>query len=639
MIISSANEQRVVDYVVSRYRELKDARKVKEEVWMECVRAYLSDFSTVWDTRAKKEGRSARYIPLSFDAVETLHSQITAITMPGNHWIGMSASTPGKLKYDDEAADELKALLYQQIGRMGFARQYDILVKQLAIVGNAPYTVGWRKERVIDYPAFEAGMAQWEILHKKSWEEYSVAMEEWQRIARIAEASGQQAPPPPSLVAPEPPPADAKKIAYSGPSIEVGDIFNFVVDPFPTDNSHRLCIKRSWMSKAAMLRMAEKNAFGYSVYDNVDNVTPRERRTARDESHLNESYLAFGLQVPEAQQVDVLEAWGTMEIPGGSLDGRSTFVGFCACVANESTLVRFEPTFLWSGETPVRLATYRDVPGQVYGIGALEPALGLADLANVRANQNVDVVSFALSPEYKAVDDGIIAKTLKSAPAKVHMVGDINNLVPIEKNLTGLQLSMQDLVLLKNEFKMVTKSGSPLSGDSRESATKTKTDSMVLGTDIGKVAEHIETTVLREIVDLFVQLNCQYITKPEAARSLQKGQASFVLVSPESIRRGWVISVNGTRYATDKQERAQNLLMFQQLVTGNPMILPVVNLLNLIKKVYEELGFSDSDEIFNDEARADQILSEMIRFGMLGSGGAQGQTPEVSDASMAAIGG
>ncbi len=619
MIIGGTNEQAVVGFITTRFRELKDARSEKEDIWMDCVRAYLSEFSAVWDERRNQEGRSTRFMPLSFDAVETLTANISSITTPDDRWIHPEPAISGALKYDDESSEEIRALLLQQLGKMGFRRQYLQLLKQCAITGSCPYLVGWRKDMAVDYPAYQQGMAEWQIDNQVAWARYQDAMQQWQQAAKIAQVSNQQPPPRPSLVAPEPPPVSRNGVIYSGPTFEVGDIFNFVVDPFSTDTKHQLKFQRSWASKAVLQSMSQKNQFGYSVYDNTANIVEAERRTGVDSGPMIESYSAFGLQVPDSSDVELITGWGTMEIPNGNRDGRSMFVSFNGTVANEVTLLRWEPTFLWSGDSSAQLATYRDVPGQVYGMGAIEPALGVQDLANVRTNQNIDIVNYIMNPEYKAVDDGFVRDTLVSAPSKIHWVGDIGNLVPMEKNIQGLQMSMQDLVLLKNEFKMITKSGAPLAGDSAESATKTRLDARMIGGDVGMVAEHIEDTFLSKVLGLFIELDAQYITEPEMVKSIQKGVSSFTHLSPEVIKRGWAIEVRGTKFSADRQERLQNLMMFYQLVLGNPMMVASVDTLMLGKKVYSELGFSDGDEIFNDAVKADQILGEMITYGLVGS--------------------
>lgn len=633
MIINGANHGQIVDYVTTKFRNLKDSRKVKEDIWMECVKAYMSDFPTIWNTRRDLEKRSARYVPLSFDAIETIEANLSAMVMPKGRWLDIGPTVQGALPYDDEAAEEMEALVYQQHDKMKFSREFKKFLKQLAIIGSAPYQCGWRKDRVIDYQAFEDAMVAWQLIHQEAWMQYQMAMEEWQRLAQIAKANGAPPPPRPSITMPEPPPAgsqDRDQIAYSGPTFMTGDMFNFVVDPFSTDRNHPLMIKKSYVPRSSLLALAQKNEYGYSVYDNVAGVEEREIRIARDQSHMVDHYSAFGLQVPDGMGVEVKEAWGTMEITNGMRDGRTVFTSFVATVANDSNLIRFEPTFMWSGDSPVGYGTYRDVPGQVYGIGALEMALGVQDLVNARTNQNIDVVNFAVNPEYKAVDDGFVDEDMVSAPSAIHWVGQIENLIPLDKNLTGLQISFADVTLLKNEFKMITKSGAPLSSDSSESATKTRLDARMLGGDIGKIAEHVESTVLVEIIEKQIQLTAQYMRKEEAVRSLQKGSSALLVISPKTSRMGWGVRVHGTQFAADRAERAENLMMFQQLVMGNPVALPAVKVTALLKKTYEELGFDDADQIFNDEQTSMDILSEMIKYGMVGSTAGATQGPEAT---------
>jgi len=630
MIIPGVGNQKVVEYVTTRFRELKDMRKTKEAKWMECVRAYMSDFPRIWDIRKETERRSARYVPLSFDAVETLESTLMSMLMPNGRWIDMQPAVSGKLEYDDVAASEMEALIYNQHIQMRFKREFKKLLKQMAIVGNAPYQMGWRQDLAVDYPAFQAAMQEWQIIHREEWMKYQTAMEEWRMAAQAAAIKGQAPPPKPQLTMPEPPPAGGQNVAYAGPTFQCGDIFNFVVDPFSPDRDHPVMIKRSFVPRSAIIAMAQRNDFGYSVYENVQGLEEREIRISRDQEHMTDTYDAFGLQVPSGKAVEIKEAWGTLEIPYAMSDGREVFTAFVATVANDSRLIRFEPTFLWSGKAPVGLATYRDVPGQVYGVGALEMALGVADLVNARTNQNIDIVNYAVNPEYKAVDDGFISPNIFSAPSKIHWVGNIENLVPLQKDLQGIQISMQDVTLLKNEFKMITKSGAPLSSDSSESATKTRLDARMLGSDIGKIAEHIEETALWEIITKQVELNSQYLSREQMVRGVQKGSAAMIAVSPQTARMGWGIVVKGTKFTADQMQRAENLMMFQQLVLGNPMALPAVNVLELLKMVYEELGFSNADQIFNDEATAMDIINQMIQFGLVGSGTGQSRNAEAA---------
>lgn len=641
MIIQGINEQQIVDFVSQTFEDWKTERREKEDKWMACVRAYLSDFDPVWDQETKSHRRSKRFVALSFDAVEALQAQLLSAIFVGNNWMHLEPAVPGKLPNDDEAAEELKWLLLHQMETTGFKREFGILLKQLQITGNAPYTVGWKKEYAVDYPAYSEAMKAWRETYGQRYREYQQAMLQWQQMAQQAQQAGTEPPPLPSVVLPEPP-SGVKDLAFSGPTFEAGDIFNFVIDPFATDRARALRIKRSFVSKNVLKRMSVKDDSGYSVYDNISEIREVDRRGAQKDDYEEERFTAFGITPPQADQVEIHEAWGTMEIPGDNAGEKDAYISYCATIANGETLIRFEPTFLWSGDVPVQLATFRDVPGQCYGIGQLEMGLGLQDIINVRANQVIDATAYAINPEHKARADGIINLRQKSVPGGVREMGDpANNFLPIVKDFSGISLGMNELESLKAEFQNLTKSQSPMAGSRKESATRTSLGAGAINTDVAKVAAHIEESVLDRAVDLFIQLNAQYLNKKVAVKALQKGKVAFLDVSPENLRRRWVVKVRGSQHVIDKQERIQNLMMFMQMMLGNPMLVPTVKPLELAKKVYSEFGFNDENVIFRDEQQAEQIFQEMISMGLMGNAknGADGDWRSGANAEQASSAG
>ncbi len=625
MIISGIEKEKIGGHILKRYDELKSNRRVKEDLWLQCTQNYLSQFPEVWHQRAVKDARSARFMALSFDAVESNHSAIMSMLMPGDSWLGISPSVYGRLEYDDKAASQVKDLLLQQQEQIKFKSKMASLVKQAAIIGNAPYSVGWREDDIVDYPAYEQAMLAWQITTKEGWEQYNAEMELFDKKSAQAEEAGTPPPRRPSLVAPEPP-AKTSELAYAGPSFEVGSAFDYLIDPYSPDPRHPLVFRRTWISQSELNSLSTRNKFGYAIYDNTENVHPVDRLTGPDSSTETQILNAFGLQAPPSDSIELIEAWGTIEIPSVN-GGVDTYTSFVGAIANRGPLVRFEPTFMWSGKAPHGLCRYRDVPGQVYGIGALEPVLGLQDLINARVNQLIDIVSFSINQEFIGVDDGIIEDTFVSAPNRIHWAGNTDNLVPIRKDLGALNVAMSDLELLKQEFMRITKSIAPSTGSNTESATKTRQQGAAIGGDLGKIAAFIEDDTLSDIIDLMIELNVQYLDKGQAVRQLQDGQPVITQVSPEAVRKGWVCRVTGTRNTLDEQERLDKMLMFFQMVLGSPIMTSTVDVLALAKKVYEMFGFGDAGDIFNDEARANEIMDEMIRSGMIGNnaGQAQGQ--------------
>jgi len=623
MIVKGTDPSHVIQFVVDKWTNLKLVRTEKENKWIACMRAYLCAFDDDWQDASKEANRSSRYYSATYDAVETLHSQLMSMILPDDRWMYVEPAMYGRAEYDDDAAEEAFHLLRQQQHECLYHQKISEAMKWLIITGNCPYTVGWRIEKAVNYPAYQAAMAEWEEKNKAEFAEYhkTVAAMEVMRVE--AERAGQPPPPPPADFRVPEPPAVSRDIAYEGPTIEIGDPFNFVIDPFSPDPKHALRIRRIWVSKETLKQMTEKDDEGYSVYEDTDGLSEANRETAADD-YLALQYRSFGLNVPINSGVELLEASGTMEIPNGAADGRSVYVSFIATVANRVRLIRFEPTFLYSGELPTQLATYNTVPGQVYGWGPIEPNLGLANLINVRVNQAVDIIAALVNPEYKMVADGVTDPRAKSAPGRRHLVGQLDNLVPLDKDFRGVQFSMAEVDNLVREYRSMTRAITPMGGSTSESATKTALDANVVGTELGKIAQHIELVLIEASLNLFVQMDSQFMSKTRVAKKLQDGKIEITEISPESIR-GWAIRAKGSKHFADRQEQIINLAQFIGQHSMNQLTVPALNLLELMKKQYRLLGFHDEDKVFNDADRAQDILDQMISAGMLGGNPNVGQ--------------
>jgi len=623
VIVKGLNEEKMALFVVEKFDDLKEDRKEKEATWLECFDAYNSKLGDHWTERVVSEGRSARFIGESFAAVESLHSQYMNVLFPSSEeWFAAEAVVPGKLPFDDLAATQVQALLANQLRRGFFTKPAGSLLRQLQIFGNAPVGVEWKQRRAVDYPVYEKAMTEWTHEHHGKWMQYLAAEEEWKKAVQAAQESGQQPPPPPDKDMPEPPRAGMTDVVDRYPVLRVGDIFSFVQDPFSMDPEDPLVIRHSWVTLAALKRMGQPNKIGFQLYENLEDLVEVDRR-GEDDDEMTARYETMGLTVPEHSAIEVHEMFGSYEIPGarGEEDGAdNVFIGFNITVANRTTVIRAEPTFLWSGEAAWFLVKYREPVGnEIYGKGQLEPGLGEQDLINARANQNIDIINHAIDPEFKAVDDDVVDGKLKSKPGRVRWVGSIENLVPLDKRLGGLNISLQDLEMLKNDFQRLTLSTSPLAGQARESATKSALDANSVSSEVTKIARYLEEHVFERILNRFMQYNAQFIEASETVKVVQQSGTAFTDLSPETIREGWAIKCRGAQHLVDRQERIQNFLMFLQLVSGNPVLLPAVNPIELTKTAYSILSLPDRPGLFNDEQRAGEIMHAMLASGMVGN--------------------
>lgn len=597
-------EQKIVDYVVSRVTELKTNRRELEEKWINCLEAYGSKLDQAWAARAREDNRSARYLSLTWDAVENITAQLMAMLFPNERWFTVEPGRRGGFVVsDDQDAPKIEHLLRYQHDQMAFVGSMRRMIKWLVITGNCPWSMCWKKENAVDYPAYAQAMNDWLNRQTAAMVQYNQQLEMLAQQGDIMAAQGLPPPPPPPAPPYEPQPPGAFNVMYEGPQLIIGDPFNFVIDD--RANDERTCFRavQTWRSKAYLQHLAETDETGYAVYENLDQVQDAERHKDDYFSRNPQMAAAFGVQLPDDASVSLIEACGDFELPLDDQSGETKFIrSWTAVVANNRTLLKFEPTHLWTSTPHIQLAKLIDIPGQVYGGGLVENTLGLTDATNVRFNQILDAAAVAINPETKVFDDGVYdPEHAESGPGAQHIVGDINNLQPLQKNLQGLSLAFTEIGLLMALVQQMFRSpnaGASQRGDN--SATRTARDTSVMGGSLQDMARYIEEHALVPVLEMQLQHSQQYLDEEIVVKIVQENMASWASVGPAEVRRRWSTRVRGSANQMLKEKRLQDMLTFFQLVSGNPLIVQSgqCDVMYLAKRIYEEMGFMDVDKAF-----------------------------------------
>lgn len=623
-IISGINEQQVVHHYTTMRRDLDHARSEKKRKWLQCARMYLSKLDPKLETWLTKNSRSRRFLAASWDAVEQVHAQTVAMLFPGDNWLALRPGEPGAWEDDDTAARHFTALLYDQMKKTRFKRDWKQLQKQLLVFGSAPFSMSWKIEWMADYPTYARAMREYETQNAQEWQAFMVMMEDYQRTVRALLARGvtpEALPPSPSFRPPGPPPTSMQK-AWEGPAFHVDDIFNFVIDTMPDERETATRIKTTWVTPEYLKRFAQPDETGYQVYENLAGIesSPIHSSEQAGEAEMIVRAMMSDMLIPQEKDgVEVMEVAGDLHVPRQSGSGADIYPNHIATIANGTRLIRFEPSFMWGSRPHIQLATINTPPGETYGVGILEMAIGAQDLINARANQLVDVVAAVINPEYTMVNDGITEVNAISRPGKRHIVGRQDNLKVLEKDFKGVQLGMNDLAILKAELQQLTRATNPdIIAGPQKSATEIQRDAGITSATLQEMVQDIEENALATAVEFFVMLNAQYTDGLTFAYTVQDGVPSFLPVSPEMVRRQWLVEVRGSQHITERRQRIQDLLMFYNMTTSNPMTAMMLRLITFMKKVYEEMGFQDGDRIFVDEATGNQRLVELVASGALG---------------------
>lgn len=651
MIDPRVDQAAAVEWARSKIIELRSARQLKEQKWLDCFRAYNGEHNSKWVLKAIAEGNSHRYINLTFDAVETIKAQLAALLFSHRDWLRVEPGRHGGIMADDKDAQIIQLLLYWQMEQMKFRPEFMQLVTALVICGNWSWGLSWKIDWAVDYPHFYQAMQEWHTQTSILWMQYQQQQQEWQMAAAQAMAQGLPKPPPPQIQMPPAPPVSMLK-AYEGPEFVAEPIFDYVQDPFANDPRTAFRAQRVWRTLAHLRKLARPNEQGYVVYDNLDLVAEIDRGKSSTGAIDWESQiaLAFGHRLPRGAGVEIQECYGTMELPAAAIGGDTQggniiFPNYTMAFSHDGQLLRFEPVHTWSGDLPRNLAVLIPVPGQTYGYGLIEPALDCQDYANYRANQIIDAVDYALHPELKAVDDGVYDPTEPNRAGYTHMVRIMDNVQPIIKETRGIQIGMADFAAAKSEFQQITRATNPFNNPGAgKTATEVVRDTKITGSSIGEIAKHIETTALLPIIELMHQYDQQYLPEGYYVRVGQGDLAESMPVPPDKVRLKYDKRLTGSSDLMALQESIRNHMQMLTIVMGSPVAVAFADVPYLLKKLWRLMGNDDSDRAFIDREAATNLLTTWMQSPVMqqlliqgggGNGGLLGAgpsgTPEAAD--------
>lgn len=559
--LSAQNEVR--DLVLSNWKEMREERSELEDTWKRCLMAFLCKFDKKWAEYAKQANRSRRYVALTFDAVETITPQIVDASMGVEDWLKILPLRPGFNEDDDQWAEAMKYLLQYQMIQGKFQKTARIAARSMGLLGNCPWSGGWVERKAVKYDQFNDAMAEW-VEKMGAYTREATQLKAQHRVMSLqAQAMGQEPPQTPQLIEPPRPPKDMD-IIYRGPILQIGSIFNYVQEQHPNDAFGSLRIMRSFRTKAYLKKMAEPKEDGYRLYSHIDKVS---ELTSEDRAPDNEAEtlmkMAMGMQMPFGKnKVEVKEMHGTFEISKGGENG--IYENYIVTVANDQ-LIRCEPSPMFSGRPMIQNARLTVMEGAVYGIGYVEKALDEQDSANAIHNQGIDAVNVVIQPEFEVMEDNLIDGVMKpSGPGVRHMVNELGSIIPIQKNFQGIPMGFAALneSIARHER---TTGAINTSGGGDETATRTARNTNIIATKMGAHVEAFEDELITEALNMFMEMNAQYLDTEQIVQITQDGRIKNVTIPPHYIRRGGLVRAAGSRYLAEREQRIQNLMMATQL--------------------------------------------------------------------------
>jgi len=568
VITNPTTLQEMKDQVVDGWRTMKDERASLESEWIRCLMAYLCKFDKSWAEFANQANRSHRYLSLLFDAIETVVPQLAASSMPGMDWLDIAPQREGFFEDDDIWAENMRYLLLYQMTRNNFIPTFKMAIRSLGILGNCPWAGQWAVQRALVNPlAFNKATEQWIEDSRRFHQERLQIAREYADIVAQAEAAGMPAPPPPTFRDPPRPPGKDFDVVYQGPKLQIGSIFNYVEEQHPNDRDQAIRIMRSWRTHAYLKKMGEVDETGYRMYENLNKIADI---TSEDKSEDNVGEdlmkMALHMQLPHGKEKVLLKAqYGTFEIKKG-MDAGRIYQNYIVVVANDNTVIRAEPSPLYSGKSLVNNARFHVLEGAVYGIGLLEKALDEQDTANAVHNQLIDAVNVVIQPELEVVEEDLARDQVMapSGPGVRHYVNKKGTITAIPKNFTGLQVGWQAVSDAIARVERIT-GAINTQGNNDESATLTARNTGVIATKHGARVEDLEDELLTPFLNMCLEMNGMNLTTDQVFQITQDDKVLNVTVPPEQIMRGGIARARGSVHVAEKSDRIEKLLMAIQL--------------------------------------------------------------------------
>ncbi len=543
----SDKAKEVVDQVVTKFNEFKQARLAKEKKWDECIKAFLNQHNhSISDAR---KWRSQVYVPLSYEAATNIYSNLKRALFPTD---SAFFSVEGRTPEADMKANLVKLYLLYQLDEMSFITKFASFLKQMVIIGNSAAAIYWKKiirnvREVVDVPVYD------EIGQLTGFEKQEL---------------------------------DVEKLVYDGPELECINMYDIVFDPSVSRWEDGMVIHRTYRT----LEQVMNNP----VYKNTDDL--EVSKDYNQEQYITEALQAFDMQhcSNRGNKIKLLSAYGDFKV------GNTIYYDYIAVVADDSQLIRFEPNPYH--DKPFVFCTYESVPNELYGVGAIEPGLGIQYMVNTFSNQKADVLSLIINGMWAYVDDGILdPEEIVARPGALIPVKDPNNIRPLHPD-SSVQISYNEIAQLKAEYQEVTGATKYFTGGPNVEFSKTATEVAALQqagiVRFSEVIQNVEELALKRTIKLIFSYNMIF-----AEDKNQPGLANNISVYPYNSFRvadfnDYNFRIVGANSSMSRDIRVNKLLEFIKLVGNSEVLSRQINIMALIQSLYRELGFKDEASIF-----------------------------------------
>jgi len=397
---------------------------------------------------------------------------------------------------------------------------------------------------------------------------------------------------------------DVENKPYDEPEVSLVNVYDFYIDPAAT------CIKDAeWVIHRVYKTVAQMEAENEAIeqfrdklayigeIEEADKLKPYEKlnslkvkakgvaeRSTYEESRRDASASKYPKDKTK-DEIEILEMW--------SIDGK-----VCEYAPEHDVIIRERNNPYWHQELPFVYFNDSPIPLEFWGRGEIEPIEKIQHAMNTVVNQRIDNVTATLNPMWKAkgeVDDAELA-WFQGGIIHVDEFADAEP-VKIPDVTSGAYTEFQALKDMSEEALGVTEYVKGV-GAQDEPLGTTQIKTAQSASRITFKTALFEEQCLKELGKQILALYQQYITQEKVIRIVGSQGVMYQTLTPEDIQGEYDIvpEKRSTEPVNEDLDRQQFLQLYQLFAMD-----PMVNQMELKKKLFEKFGIKDSDDLLGQQ--------------------------------------
>lgn len=536
----SVTNKELANTIVSRYTTARNWREPLKQKWDDFYDLYRG----VLDSTTKSMWQANIFVPYAFSTIETIVPRLVA----GRPQIDVMPREEG----DTDYARVQNYLVDYQWDQCDMDKLLPDIVRQMLIYGTSVVKVYWDKN-------------------------VETVEEEIEIDTDFPELGSQK--------------VEVEKTTKNQPVVEMVDLYDFFWDPKGFDiDSCGWVAHRTYRSYDYLIKMQKQG-----LYKNVNLLEKDKTRPFKGETDKITRTTALGTTDPQSvsgdsdkeANIELIEYWEDNRV---------------VTIANRTVVIRDDKNPFAHGKKPFVRFVDQSVPKEFCGIGELEPIETLQKELNDMRNQRMDNASLILNRMWLVQNGANVDED--------ELVSDVGGVIHTDK-IEGVQAlyppeipnsSYREETLIKADIQQTTGITDYTKGVASDALANETATGISMMQEAGNARIKLKMMNIemgiREIGELFISLNKQFIDEETVIRILGEGSPQWLLVKPSEIKDNFDLIVESAPrlLENDAIAKRQALELFQMFAND-----PLIDQLELRRYILEAFNAKNIDKLLGQQ--------------------------------------